>query len=165
MLAQEWGRAIRQKYPITLLLLDIDKFKKVNDTYGHLAGDESLAAVAKAIDSSFNRPSDVVARYGGEEFVVILPYVERSNAGRMAEQVRSCIERLSIHADGFEIKLTVSIGQVTLIPVDDMIPREIIARADQALYKAKSMGRNRVCTYSSRENSSHKNSSDENSTH
>jgi len=148
MLAQEWGRALRQKYPVTMLLLDIDKFKDVNDTYGHLAGDESLAVVAKTIDESFNRPSDVVARYGGEEFVVILPYVECSIAGRMAEQVRSSIEKLNINADGHDIKLTISIGQVTLTPEEGMIPREIIARADQALYKAKSMGRNRVCTYS-----------------
>ncbi|MFT7689094.1 MAG: diguanylate cyclase (GGDEF)-like protein [Candidatus Azotimanducaceae bacterium] len=147
-LGQEWARALRQQYPVTMLLLDIDKFKDVNDTYGHLAGDESLAAVAKAIDGCFNRPSDVVARYGGEEFVVILPYVERSIAGRMAEQVRTCVEKLVIKADGYEIKLTVSIGQVTLTPADGMIPREIIARADQALYKAKSTGRNRICTYS-----------------
>lgn len=148
VLSQEWGRALRQHYPITMLLLDIDKFKDVNDTYGHLAGDESLEAVAKAIDSSFNRPSDVVARYGGEEFVVILPYLERSIAGRMAEQVRSRIEKLNINADGHKIKLTISIGQVTLTPTEGMIPREIIARADQALYQAKSMGRNCICTHS-----------------
>lgn len=147
MLSQEWGRALRQHYPLTMLILDIDKFKNVNDTYGHLAGDESLAAVAKVIDSSFNRPSDVVARYGGEEFVVILPYVERSVACRMSEQVRSRIEKLTIIADGHEIKLTVSIGQVTLTPIDGMLSREIIARADRALYQAKFTGRNRICTY------------------
>jgi len=106
-----------------------------------------LSVVAQAIDASFNRPSDVVARYGGEEFVVVLPYVERENASRMAEQVRSCIERMDIKADGHDLKLTISVGQVTLTPKEGMIPREIIARADQALYKAKSMGRNRVCAY------------------
>ena len=142
---QEWRRAIRQHYPITLMLLDIDFFKQVNDTYGHLAGDECLATVAQAIDSLFNRPSDVVARYGGEEFVVILPYVEEENSSHMAEQVRAHIERSKIVADGHEIKVTISIGSVTMLPKEGMNQRELISRADKAMYRAKSQGRNRVC--------------------
>ena len=89
---QEWRRAKRQGYDISLMLLDIDYFKKVNDTYGHLAGDECLGAVAKEVDKMFNRPSDVVARYGGEEFAVVLPYVAAENAYNLAEQLRAIIE-------------------------------------------------------------------------
>lgn len=141
---QEWRRAMRQSYPITLMVLDIDHFKNVNDTYGHLAGDESLRAVAAAVDGLFNRPSDVVARYGGEEFVVVLPYVNAENAKAKAEQVRSQIEKLPVIADGHKIKLTLSIGWVSIVPRDGMTPRLLIACADRALYEAKAAGRNRV---------------------
>ena len=142
---QEWRRGVRQRYPITLMLIDIDHFKRVNDTYGHLAGDECLASVARTIDSQFNRPSDVVARYGGEEFIVILPYVEEENSNAMADQVRSHIENMTFSADGHEIGVTISIGRVTLVPQENMSRREMIAKADKALYKAKASGRNRVC--------------------
>lgn len=141
---QEWRRAMRQSYPITLMVLDIDHFKNVNDTYGHLAGDESLRAVAAQVDGLFNRPSDVVARYGGEEFVVVLPYVNAENAAAKAEQVRSHIEKLAITADGHKIKLTLSIGWVSIVPRDGMTSRLLIACADRALYEAKASGRNRV---------------------
>ncbi len=141
---QEWRRAIRQQYPITLMLLDIDHFKNVNDTYGHLAGDETLAAVARTVDSSFNRPSDVVARYGGEEFVVVLPYVGDGNAAPMAEVVRKNIEELMVVADGHEINVTLSVGWVSTIPTEGVSSRLMIAAADRALYEAKAHGRNRA---------------------
>lgn len=141
---QEWRRATRQAYPIALMLLDIDHFKQVNDTYGHLAGDESLRAVAGTVDSLFNRPSDVVARYGGEEFVVVLPYVNAENAAEKAEQVRRHIENLSIRADGHHIGVTVSIGWVSITPKEVMTSRSLVACADKALYKAKGGGRNRT---------------------
>jgi diguanylate cyclase len=140
---QEWRRAIRQAYPVSLMMLDIDHFKQVNDTYGHLAGDESLRAVAGTVDSLFNRPSDVVARYGGEEFVVVLPYVNAENAAAKAEQVRRHIEDLSIKADGHQIGVTVSIGWVSITPTEAMTSRSLIACADKALYEAKAAGRNR----------------------
>jgi diguanylate cyclase (GGDEF)-like protein len=135
---------MRESYPISLMVLDIDHFKVVNDTYGHLAGDECLRAVSAAIDGLFNRPSDVVARYGGEEFVVVLPYANPENAAAKAEQVREHIEQMTIAADGHEIKVTVSIGWVSIIPQEGMTSRLLISCADRALYEAKAAGRNKV---------------------
>ena len=143
---QEWKRAIRQKYEISMLVLDIDHFKRVNDTYGHLAGDECLAKVATAVDSMLNRPSDVVARFGGEEFVGILPYVGKVNACQLAEQIRERVEELTFEGEAEAIQVTISIGVSTLLPADGGDPKRLIAAADEALYKAKSTGRNRVCT-------------------
>ena len=146
---QEWRRALRQKYDISLLLLDIDHFKKVNDTYGHLAGDECLAAVAQAIDKMLNRPSDVVARYGGEEFVVILPYTSMENASHLAVQICDSLAGHVFNADDHNISVTVSIGVSSVVPSDEGRPRDLISQADEALYRAKSLGRNRVCEYDS----------------
>lgn len=144
VLDQEWRRAVRQQYPITVMLLDVDHFKKVNDTYGHLAGDECLAMVARVIDSNFNRPSDVVARFGGEEFVVILPYVEYANALHLGEQVRKHLANQTITADGHTFGVTISIGTATVIPTETQTPKSLISEADEALYRAKGRGRNCV---------------------
>jgi diguanylate cyclase (GGDEF)-like protein len=144
---QEWRRALRQKYDISLLLLDIDHFKNVNDTYGHLVGDECLAAVAQSIDSMLHRPSDVVARYGGEEFIVILPYVSLDNARHLAEQVCSGLAKRVFNAEGNNINVTVSIGISSGVPDENARPRDLISQADEALYRAKSTGRNKVCVY------------------
>ena len=146
-LEQEWRRAKRQGYDISMLLLDIDHFKKVNDTYGHLAGDECLAAIAKEIDQMFNRPSDVVARYGGEEFVVVLPYVSAENARSLAEQLRQLIEQSTYLGDGHALNVTVSIGVATISPEGEVAPRDLIGWSDSVLYEAKASGRNRVCQY------------------
>lgn len=147
VLDQEWRRAKRQGYEVSLMLMDIDHFKDVNDTYGHLAGDECLAAVAKEVDDMFNRPSDVVARYGGEEFVVVLPYVSSDNALSLAEQLRQMVEESTYSADGHEIKITISIGVATLPPEESVAPRDLVGRADSVLYEAKSAGRNQVRRY------------------
>ncbi len=144
---QEWRRALRQQYDISLLMLDIDHFKKVNDTYGHLAGDECLREVARAIDGMLNRTSDVVARYGGEEFIIILPYVTAEKARHVADQIRSELADLVFTADSHEIGVTVSIGVSSIVPVEDSMPRDLISQSDEALYKAKSTGRNRVCLF------------------
>lgn len=144
---QEWRRAMRQGYDISLLLMDIDHFKSVNDNYGHLAGDECLAAVAKETDKMFNRPSDVVARYGGEEFGIILPYVSPENAYGLAEQLRKMIEDRTFLADGNQLSITVSLGIATTKPNEDIEPRDLIGWADGVLYDAKSTGRNKVCQY------------------
>jgi diguanylate cyclase (GGDEF)-like protein len=146
---QEWRRALRQQYDISLLLLDIDHFKRVNDTYGHLAGDECLALVAKEVDKMLNRPSDVVARYGGEEFIVILPYASSENASHLAKQVCDGLAGRVFNADGNNISVTVSIGVSSAVPVDQGRPRDLISQADEALYRAKSRGRNTVCVYGS----------------
>lgn len=143
---QEWKRAIRQKYEVSILILDIDHFKLVNDEHGHLAGDQCLAVVAKAIDSMLNRPSDVVARFGGEEFVVILPYVGKENACKLAEQIREKVASLSFDGEASSICVTISIGVATELPSEAGDPRGLIAVADEALYRAKSTGRNRVCS-------------------
>ncbi len=147
---QELLRAIRQQYDVALLLLDIDHFKKVNDTYGHLAGDECLAGVGQAIDSMLNRPSDVVARYGGEEFIAVLPYVTESNAVKLAEQLREDLELKEFKADGIDIKITVSIGVSSGVPNTLEEGRELLSQADEALYRAKGSGRNRVVNYSAK---------------
>lgn len=143
-LEQEWRRAKRQGYEISMLLLDIDNFKRVNDTYGHLVGDQCLAAIANEVDQAFNRPSDVVARYGGEEFVVVLPYVSTDNALFLAEKLRKIIEEATYSADGHELKVTVSIGVATALPDDEVRPRDLIGWSDAVLYEAKLAGRNQV---------------------
>ncbi len=144
---QEWRRALRQQYDISLLILDIDHFKRVNDTFGHLAGDECLATVAREIDGMINRPSDVVARYGGEEFVVILPYISGDKARQLAEQVRADIDSRMFMVEGQPVHVTVSVGVSSMVPGEPDRSRELISRADEALYCAKSTGRNRVCVY------------------
>ena len=142
---QEWRRAVRQKYPMTLMLLDIDNFKRVNDTYGHLAGDACLQSVAQCIDELFNRPSDVVARYGGEEFIVIMPYIQHDNAMAYAERVRAAISAQRLQVDGHSINVTISIGVASGMPDEAVDMRQLIARADTALYEAKRQGRDRIC--------------------
>ncbi|MBD3646172.1 MAG: GGDEF domain-containing protein [Pseudomonadales bacterium] len=141
---QEWRRAVRQKYEMSLLMIDLDHFKEVNDNYGHLAGDQCLAGVADAISHMINRPSDVVARYGGEEFVVILPYIEKKNAVLLADQIRKRIENSTFKADGHDIKVTTSIGVATVLPDETTNARELVAAADRGLYEAKARGRNTV---------------------
>ena len=143
-LEDEWRRAKRQGYEVSMLMLDIDHFKRVNDTYGHLAGDECLAAIAKEVDRMFNRPSDVVARYGGEEFVVVLPYISADNALRLAEQLRKIIAESTFSAGGHELQVTVSIGVATANPDDEVRSRDLIGWSDTVLYEAKSAGRNQV---------------------
>ncbi len=141
----EWKRAARQKYPISLLLLDLDHFKLVNDTHGHLAGDECLYVIANGISAKLKRPADILARYGGEEFVVILPHTYNSNAYLLAEQIREHIALMPVIADGHEIDMTISIGVSTITPEQGGDKKELIAAADSALYEAKGIGRNRVC--------------------
>jgi diguanylate cyclase (GGDEF)-like protein len=143
--AVEWKRAARQRYPISLLLLDLDHFKSVNDTHGHLAGDECLHVIASGISSKLKRPADILARYGGEEFVIILPHTYNSNAYLLAEQIRSHIETLPVISDGTEIHVTISIGVATITPHQDNNRKELIAAADAGLYEAKGVGRNKVC--------------------
>ena len=141
---QEWKRANRQNYPLSLLLMDIDFFKKVNDTYGHLAGDECLREVASTINSELKRPADIVARYGGEEFVALLPYIENENALEFANRIRHRVEASTYIADGNELKVTLSIGVSTVAPTEDDELKDMISAADIALYEAKNSGRNRV---------------------
>jgi len=145
----EWGRSMRENIPLSLLMIDVDKFKIYNDTYGHLQGDIVLKMVAKAIVATLHRAGDFAARFGGEEFCVLLPGADIVGAMLVAEQIRAAVESLVIHCeDGTGSKVTVSIGAHSLIPegLTDTIP-DLIDRADNALYIAKEAGRNCVRKY------------------
>jgi len=136
-------RARRTGESLALLIVDIDYFKRVNDAFGHLVGDQVLIGVAGTLRSQL-RDYDVVGRFGGEEFVVLLPRTDLHEARRVAERLRTRIGRMAVPADEALISVTVSAG-VALMNVhgDDLI--ELLAAADLALYRAKELGRNRVC--------------------
>ncbi|MGJ7918509.1 diguanylate cyclase [Massilia sp. LXY-6] len=143
-LHKEWEQARREAGVLSLLLIDVDLFKRYNDTYGHQAGDECLQRVA-AILSGQVRVYDLAARYGGEEFVVLLPQQSLAGAAAVAERIRAAVE-LSAPGDPAPAggRTTVSIGVATLEGNDPASPEQLLARADAALYRAKEEGRNRV---------------------
>jgi diguanylate cyclase (GGDEF)-like protein/PAS domain S-box-containing protein len=141
----EWRRAMRDRSPISLLLLDVDHFKAYNDLYGHVKGDACLRQVADCARSVIHRSADLLARYGGEEFVVVLPNTESEGAHAIAEQIRLAIEQLNIpHRGNTHQKVTVSVGCATHSPQLETTSDLLIMAADQALYQAKAMGRNRI---------------------
>jgi len=138
------GRAERHELPVSLLLTDIDHFKRVNDSYGHPTGDEVLRRVAAILKASA-RKIDIVARYGGEEFALVLESTDRAGARQLAERIRQEVEQQSFPSGKGPFQATLSIGVATY-PEDAREKAEIIARADQSLYAAKHGGRNRtVC--------------------
>ena len=124
------------------MMIDIDFFKKVNDTYGHASGDEVLRTVASIIKAQL-RESDIPARYGGEEFAVLLPYTHIDEAKIVGERLRKAVEEASIQLDKLNINVTISMGLAELTP--DLSGEELFKLADKALYEAKESGRNRVC--------------------
>jgi diguanylate cyclase (GGDEF)-like protein/PAS domain S-box-containing protein len=141
----EWKRAIRGRYDLAVLMMDIDYFKQFNDTQGHVAGDGCLVRVAECIRRSVRRPPDIVARYGGEEFVVLLPDTNEEGALIVAENIRKAIADLGIPhpASSVQPTVTISVGASSLVP-DREASKEILLRsADRALYRAKDAGRNR----------------------
>jgi diguanylate cyclase (GGDEF)-like protein len=145
ILDQEWRRARRTRSLFSLLFVDIDRFKAFNDTYGHQAGDDALAAVARAIGDNIRRPADTAARYGGEEFVVVLPDTPTDGATQIAEKIREAISDLAIEHAGSEYgRVTASIGLASFLPERDVEVSSLIRAADEALYNAKATGRNRV---------------------
>ncbi|HEY6548483.1 MAG TPA: diguanylate cyclase, partial [Vicinamibacteria bacterium] len=139
-------RSARDGTPLSLVFCDIDFFKNFNDGYGHLAGDECLGQVARAVSALSNRPGDLAARYGGEEFVLVLPGTGEEGALKLAERLRARIEELDIpHAHSpLAPRLTISLGVASAIPQPGSEPAELLAVADRALYAAKEEGRNRV---------------------
>ena len=145
-LSAERERARRNGQPCSLILLDVDHFKKYNDRYGHVAGDECLRLVARAIDGGTRRPTDLAARYGGEEFAVILPDTDLDGARLVAENIRSAIARLGIeHADSAFGHVSASLGVFTSRPAQDECDASSWVRsADALLYQAKTAGRNRM---------------------
>jgi diguanylate cyclase (GGDEF)-like protein len=142
----EWRRAYRAQAPISLLMIDIDHFKAFNDAHGHQRGDDYLKAGAAALRDGLNRPGDLVARYGGEEFVVILPATDEAGANACSERLRESVASIEIPHDrpGTPLRATVSIGVATAWPREGSSSATLIAAADEALYRAKSEGRNRV---------------------
>ncbi|CAD6561251.1 hypothetical protein LMG24235_07236 [Paraburkholderia sabiae] len=145
VLEREWRRARRTRRALSLLFVDIDRFKAYNDTYGHQAGDEALAAVARCIGDHIRRPADTAARYGGEEFVVVLPDTPAEGACKIAEEIRRAISQMAIEHAGSEYgRVTASIGSASCTPDDGTDATSVIKAADEALYNAKARGRNRV---------------------
>jgi diguanylate cyclase (GGDEF)-like protein len=142
----EWRRAYRAESPLSLLMIDIDHFKTFNDAHGHQRGDDYLRAVAGALRDGLNRPGDMVARYGGEEFVVLLPGTDEAGASACSERLRESVASTEIPHDrpGAPLSTTVSIGVATVYPREGSSSATLIAAADEALYRAKAEGRNRV---------------------
>ena len=149
VLEREWRRCMRDQVELSLLLLDADHFKQINDQYGHQTGDECLKRIAAILGESVKRPADGVARYGGEEFAVVLPNTSEQGAIIIAERIRSSIETDILTFEGQNIVLTISIGLASSKPnaSQSFNQTSLIEKADKALYLAKKEGRNRVCVY------------------
>ena len=146
----EWGRAIRNKTPLSALILDIDDLKKYNDSYGHQQGDMILRAVASVFVNEIKRVSDFVARLGGDEFVIILVDANSCGALAFAEHVRKNVERIKVpFHDGRTTNVTISIGINTQVPTLGSSMDQFLSDADDALYTAKKEGKNMVCRHDS----------------
>ena len=145
-IASEWKRARRSQLPLSLIMIDIDHFKIYNDSFGHQAGDECLKQVATALKNALRRPADFVARYGGEEFAAIIPETDCNTAKEIAETLRSAVASLHIPHPKSDNGgcTTISLGVSSLIPNGEQTFQDLIAASDEALYKAKHAGRNRV---------------------
>jgi diguanylate cyclase (GGDEF)-like protein len=145
-LAEEWSRATRQQWPISILFIDIDFFKRYNDHYGHLQGDDCLRRVAEAIQHAVKRDIDVAARYGGEEFIIMLPGTDLNGAEQVARELQQAIRKLHIEHPGSNVEpfVTLSIGIASHTPRFPEKPEELLQAADSALYQAKEHGRNRI---------------------
>jgi diguanylate cyclase (GGDEF)-like protein len=144
----ELKRALRFDHPLTVALLDVDRFKQINDRYGHAAGDKALVVVAAILQQTV-RETDIAARLGGDEFILLLPETDSVSAHEVLERYRKALENQSIELDGNAISITVSIGIASLKKYNSTGDHEqlktLIERADQALYQAKNSGRNKVC--------------------
>ena len=141
---REWLRAARDNRSISLIMIDIDHFKKFNDGYGHQGGDDCLRKVARALAATVKRPSDLVARYGGEEFGVVMPDTDREGAAKIAEALRFGIDSMNLTHEFSTTAdhVTISLGVATMPPSGITAPEELITKADEALYRAKNSGRN-----------------------
>lgn len=150
-LKKQWVQMIEQSQPISLIIFDIDYFKKYNDTYGHLAGDNCLKAISSALQQYNENQFNLFARYGGEEFCIILLQRSKKEALTIAEEIRKKVLELKIPHKNSTINkyVTVSIGVATIIPSRDTTPETLISFADKALYTSKEKGRNCVTVYDS----------------
>ena len=143
----EYRRSKRNLTPLSLIIIDIDHFKAVNDSYGHLAGDYCLVWLSNHIKQSLKRSSDMAFRYGGEEFCLILPDTDPKGAMVLAEALRKVIEQQTCTYKDTQIPLTISSGIFTYIQQDNVQPEQIFTSADKALYEAKNNGRNQTQKY------------------
>ncbi|CAM2850509.1 sensory box (GGDEF/EAL domain) regulatory protein [Legionella steigerwaltii] len=145
VLKQEWKCALRNAQPIAMIMMDIDFFKRYNDSLGHLAGDDALKRVAHALKDRVSRSTDLLARFGGEEFTCILPNTPIAGALKLAEELRQAVHALKLPHPDSEISrfVTISVGVAECIPQKDS-PTYLLGLADDALYRAKTLGRNRV---------------------
>ncbi|MCL2273151.1 MAG: GGDEF domain-containing protein [Treponema sp.] len=141
-----WKQSHRLKLPLSVLMLDVDFFKKYNDSKGHLEGDNVLIAIAQCLKSKLKRDTDFIARFGGEEFVCLLPYIEKEKAVNFAQDLVKSIENLNIHHPMNENSeyVTISAGMAIIIPDENYSQKQLLDEADKALYIAKQSGRNRV---------------------
>lgn len=149
-LESELIRSARYKEPITIILIDIDYFKKINDSLGHIAGDNILRKLSKLL-IKLVRDVDIVARYGGEEFIIVCPNTSVSGAAILAERIRENVQNTIFHSGNIDIKITISLGVSSLSPSTpvngEATTSKLIEEADLALYKAKSAGRNKVAVH------------------
>jgi diguanylate cyclase (GGDEF)-like protein len=146
VLEEEWRRGMRDRLPVSLMMIDIDCFKSYNDGHGHLEGDEALRQVASQLRSAAKRAGDLVARYGGEEFALVLHATPLEQATELAESVRSAVHAMAIPHPGSSVStvVTISVGVATAIPSHGTEPEALLAAADAMLYEAKEAGRNQV---------------------
>ena len=145
-LEREWRRGLRSGKPLSLIMIDIDHFKAYNDTNGHLAGDDCLRLVSRALQGATVRGGDLVARYGGEEFVGILPDTDEAGARLVACRMQNVIADLALphHSSPVKENITISIGVATMVPDRDKSIKSLLESTDSALYLAKQGGRNRL---------------------
>lgn len=143
-----WRLCFREQRPLSLILVDVDFFKRYNDRYGHQSGDGCLRSVAQALSEIVRRPYDLVARYGGEEFACVLPSTDLSGAVEIAEKMQERVRALGIEHSASDVDrvVTISLGVATLTPTNDLEFQVLIEDADKQLYEAKKAGRARVCS-------------------
>ncbi|KAA0987337.1 diguanylate cyclase [Pseudomonas sp. ANT_J12] len=144
----DWRLCFREQKPLSLILVDVDYFKRYNDQYGHQAGDGCLKSIAQALSETVRRPYDLVARYGGEEFACVLPNTVLSGAVDIAERMQKRVRSLGIEHSASDVDrvMTISLGVATLTPTGEQGFEALIEAADKQLYEAKNAGRARVCS-------------------
>ncbi|WP_280150920.1 GGDEF domain-containing protein [Piscinibacter sp. XHJ-5] len=143
-LVAEWARAARESEPLSVLIIDLDHFKNINDSHGHPFGDRCLVAAAQALRGALHRSNDVLARYGGEEFAVLLAGADARAAQQVAERLLAGVAAVELDHEGKSVRLACSIGVSTIVPASMSSPSSAVSEADKALYAAKQQGRNRV---------------------
>jgi diguanylate cyclase (GGDEF)-like protein len=147
VLAKEWRRALRDRKPLSLLLIDVDSFKAYNDMYGHRSGDDCLKEIAYAVGAGATRPGDLACRIGGDEFALLLPSTGEEGARLIGHKVAETVRHRALAHEGSPTgHVTVSVGCGTLLPQSGQTSAFLHDLADEALYAAKGSGRNKVCS-------------------